>query len=99
MTLEEALDQIAQLPNNEAVFAKRPWGWNSEAMMAQLDQEYRVPQRILDLGFEYVLDGFIAKDVLRDAFGSREPSPLERRKLLLYYAEHDAWPDWLSPKE
>ena len=42
-------------------------------------------------GLDYLLESHVMLEVL-EAFGGRESTPAERRSLLLYYAEHDAYP-------
>jgi hypothetical protein len=94
MKLEEALDKIESLTEEQVVFARRPWRLDSEALIGRLDQNLRVPKPIADQGFAYFIDAPVAKEVL-GVFGSRQASPQERRDLLLYYAEHDAYPSWV----
>lgn len=94
MKLEEAFDKIDGLSEDEVIFAKRPWQFDSEALIGKLDENFRVPKPIADQNFDYLIDVPVAKEVL-GAFGSKQPSPQERRTLLLYYAEHDAYPSWV----
>ena len=49
-------------------------------------------------GFEYFLEVSLAKEVL-SVFGARQPTDAERCRLLLYYAMHDAYPDWVYPPD
>lgn len=94
MTLGNVLDQISQLHDYEVVFAKRPWTLASDAEIGRLDSEFRVPKAISDSGFAYFLEVSIAREVL-EVFGNRQPSHDECRSLLMYYAENDAYPDWV----
>jgi hypothetical protein len=53
-----------------------------------------VPGSISILNFEYFIDVPVAKEVL-GVFAPRMPSVQQRNELLLYYAEHDAYPSWV----
>lgn len=94
MNLENALDQIHKMQDDEVIFAHKPWTLDSEADVGLLDNDFRVPKAISDRGFAYFLEATVAKEVL-EVFGDREPTLDERRALLMYYAEHDAYPDWV----
>jgi|SRR5687768_6627752 hypothetical protein len=93
MKLKEALDQIDSLDESKVVFARKPWGLESEAVVDELDDQMRVPRHIAESRFEYFIDVPVAKEVL-GVFGSRPVTAEQRRELLLYYAENDAYPDW-----
>ena len=94
MKLEEALDQIDSLTDEDVVFAKRPWQLDSEALIGKLDENFGTPKPIAEQKLDYFIDVPVAKEVL-GIFGSRQISQQERRALLLYYAEHDAYPKWV----
>ena len=94
MKLEQALDELDKLGDEDVVFAKRPWTLDSEALIGQLDANMRVPQWIADQQFKYFLEVPVAKEVL-EVFASRRPTLQQRRELLLYYAENDAYPSWV----
>lgn len=94
MKLKEALDQIDSLDESAVVFARRPWTLDSEAVVDRLDGEMRVPQHIAVSRFEYFIDVPVAKEVI-GVFGSRPVTAQQRRELLLYYAENDAYPEWV----
>jgi hypothetical protein len=94
MKLQDALDQIASLADEDVIFAKRPWHMESEAIIGQLDERLAVPKSIAEKGFSYFIEVHLAKEVL-EVFDPRTPSERECRDLLLYYAEHDAYPAWV----
>ncbi len=94
MKLEQALDQINGLTDDDVVFARKPWSMESEALIGQLDRDLRVPREIADQGFDYFIDVPVAIEVL-DVFAGKKPTPKQRRDLLLYYAVHDAYPEWV----
>jgi hypothetical protein len=93
MKLKEALDQIDSLDDSSVVFARRPWALDSEAVVDKLDDQLRVPRHVSESKFEYFIDVPVAKEVL-GVFGGRPVTAQQRRELLLYYANNDAYPDW-----
>ena len=96
MKLINALDQIqeTQDENNDVIFAKKPWTLDSEADVRPLDVDLHVPKEIVDIGLTYFLEINIAKEVL-EVFEERVPTDEERYAVLIYYAENDAYPDWI----
>lgn len=94
MKLKEALDQVEQLSEDAVIFARKPWTLEADAEIGQLDNDLRVPEAIIDRGLEYFLEADVAKEVL-GVFENRRPTVDERRRLLMYYAENDAYPEWV----
>jgi hypothetical protein len=95
MTLGQVLDQVETLSDDDIIFAKHPWGPNSDAILLRLDTDLRKPTS--DEGFEYFREVSIAQELLED-FGSKLHSAAERRNLMIHYAENDAYPDWLADR-
>jgi hypothetical protein len=94
MMLQEALDQVGRLDDGKVIFARRPWTLDTEAEIATLDENLGVREVIRNRGLEYFLEVSVAEEVL-EVFKDREPTVEERRALLLFYAEHDAYPGWV----
>jgi hypothetical protein len=94
MKLQDALDQVDQVSDDRVIFARKPWTLESEAEIAVFDADFRVPAEIGSRGLEYFLEVSIAIEAL-EVFGDRTPTTDERRALLLYYAENDAYPEWV----
>jgi hypothetical protein len=95
MKLGQVLDQIDTLSDYDTIFAKRPWNFDSEALVGPLEltDTYRVPKSVTDRGFEYFLEVHLAQQLLQD-FRSKLHSAADRRELLIHYAENDAYPEW-----
>jgi hypothetical protein len=93
LLLEQALDEIDRLQDDDVVFARKPWTVASEAIIGKLDHNLSVPEKLSNQGFEYFLEASTAKEVI-SVFGSRQRTDQERRALLLFYAIHDAYPEW-----
>ncbi len=92
--LVEVLDSLDDLDEASCVFARKPWGLDALATIGSLTDDFRVPAKIANEGFEYFLEIHVAKELL-EVLEDREPTLQERRHLLLYYAENDAFPDWV----
>lgn len=95
MKLSEALDRIESLSETDVIFAKRPWHLDTAALIGQLDGELRTPREIADRSFEYFIDVPVAREVL-DVLKNRRATAEERRDLLLFYAQNDAYPSWID---
>ena len=94
MKLQEALDRVMQLSDDDVIFARPPWTLDADAEIGPLDADYRVPASIKARGLAYFLEASVAREVLV-VFGEREPTADECRRLIMFYAEHDAYPDWV----
>jgi len=53
-----------------------------------------VPSDLTTLGLEYFLEVHVAKEVL-EVLSGRKASKDEKLRLLIFYAENDAYPDWV----
>lgn len=95
ISLGAVLDQVTSLDDEMCIFAKKPWSLDSEAIVGRLEgNEFRIPQDFLDEGFEYFLEVHVAKEVLEVLDGHPETAEM-KRNLLLFYAENDAYPEWV----
>jgi len=82
------------LEDAQFICVKRPWNEHAECTLAPFGNTFTVPEDVLSRGFEYFLEVSTAREVC-EAFGDRQPSVDEVVRLLLYYAEHDAIPNWV----
>lgn len=98
MKLREALDAIHQLDRRALICSRRPWLADSETLVVLPDESLRVPVSVKEAGYEYFLDVPTALEVL-NVFGDRRPTADERFRLLVHYAENDAYPDWADEEE
>lgn len=94
MILQEALDQVDEVNDDEVIFAAQPWTLSSAAEICRLDERHSVPASVAARGMSYFLEIFVAREVL-EVFGTHRATKEQRRDLLLYYAEHDAYPEWV----
>jgi hypothetical protein len=79
----------------KTIFVRGPWAAEAEARLVQLDEESRPPADAEAGGHSYFLEASVAREVL-DVLRSRptKSSLDDACKLLVYYAENDAYPDW-----
>lgn len=82
------------LDDRLCIFAAKPWSAASPAVAVSLDDEFKPPKEVLELGLAYFLEVHAANEAL-EVFGDRPPSEAEKRNLLIFYAENDAFPDWV----
>jgi len=52
------------------------------------------PAHLAEQGFNYFIEAPLAKEVL-SVVGQRSLGDEKKRELVLFYAEHDAYPDWI----
>lgn len=93
-TLGEVIDQIPRLDDDLVVFAKRPWSVESPAVIGRLTSDFAVPRDMTEAGLDYFLEVSVALGVL-EVLRGRPEDPNEYRRLLMFYAENDAYPPWV----
>lgn len=89
---------IADLQSTQAslcIVAKRPWHPDCEAMLVELTEDYRVPVDVLSQGYEYFLGVSSAREEVLGPIGPKLTAE-QRVAAILYYAENDAYPEWLN---
>lgn len=95
MRLRDIIDGLQSEDESLCIVAKRPWTPDSEALLVQLTDDYLVPSEAAEQGYEYFLEVSVALDEVLDGFKT-ELSDDQRFSAVLYYAENDAFPEWLS---
>jgi len=97
MNIAEAIEQIGTLDRSITICARRPWSSDAECVLVTLDRGVTVPKATAAAGFEYFLDVHVILEVL-SVFGERTPTADEQVRLILFYAENDAYPDWVHER-
>ncbi|MDC7789668.1 hypothetical protein PQJ75_08950 [Rhodoplanes sp. TEM] len=98
MDLGTLIDRLPEgLEDDLCIFAKKPWTATSAAITAALEEDSKPPEDLLEKGYSYFLEVHAAKEAL-EAFGGRSPTKLEKRDLLIFYAENDAFPEWMHAR-
>lgn len=94
MQLGEVARDLSVWSENAIICARKPWSGASECVVVEPEEDGRVPSEIQRQGLVYFLEVAVAQEAL-EVFGSRSPSSEEKLRLLLFYAENDAYPDWV----
>ncbi|WP_437619656.1 hypothetical protein [Sorangium sp. So ce1151] len=94
MTLGETINRLDTLDENAILCVRQPWTPSSECAVTAPDENLGVPRHVKDSGLAYFLEVHVAREVL-DVFGDKPPTTEEKVRLLIHYAENDAYPEWV----
>jgi len=97
MRLSELVLQIDRLSDDDWIGMQRPWTLDAECRVSTIPHDLRWPEAESVQGYAYFLEITVAREVL-DACTPAQFSLRDRARVLLYYAEYDAWPDWALRK-
>lgn len=90
-------DCVAGLDNSDGslcIVAKRTWPGDSEAILVSFTEDFRIPEEARSAGYEYFLEVSTARDEV--LCGPVPLSDEQKVEAVIYYAENDAFPDWLN---
>jgi len=91
MRLREILLKSDELDENDVVYAKKPWSLEAEARVVGFAPGDIVPRLLQDAPLEYFLEAPLIADIrLQVAEGGGDLE--EALRILMYYAENDAFP-------
>jgi hypothetical protein len=103
MTLHEAIESLATLPEDGVIFAKRIAGCfdpQSPVVLITLsDDELNEPIGLVAASrapdFDYFLEVFVAREALEGWRNQRGGAidPHEAARVVIHYATYDAWPE------
>ena len=91
VTLRDVVERLDDLDGEDIMYVRRPWGATADCIVVRYDPATRAT---LGDGLDYFLEGGTAREVL-EVFDGRATTLEERLRLLIYYAENDAFPDWV----
>lgn len=97
MKLIDVIGNVVDAPDQETVLCvKRPWKPDAECIIVPVyeDDQYKVPSHIQEQGYEYFLEVFVVEEVLETP-DVKVLSQEDKARVLIYYAENDAYPEWL----
>lgn len=94
MKVTEAVERIDELEEEAVLCVRRPWVADAESHVCLLSSDLSVPPAVKALGYEYFLEVSVAKEVLA-VLNERTPTGDKKLRLLLHYAENDAYPEWV----
>jgi hypothetical protein len=95
MQLIEALENIDSLPGETFICARGSWTRHCEIKLVPYSDDLRIPDSVREEGFEYFLEVDTVREIL-EGFTPHSPSLHQIVDFVLYYAEHDAFPDWAN---
>ncbi|WP_437331460.1 DUF7716 domain-containing protein [Sorangium sp. So ce394] len=88
--LLDLIAKIDQLNREDVIFVKPEWHPDSEASASRLTEDYRVPEEVRALGYEYFLEVDTINQILEE-FRSRPDASLnEKCERIIHYATYDA---------
>ncbi len=98
-TLRDVAKWLEGLNEREAwtktICLRAPWTADSEACVVEVDEEGRIAPDALSEGFQYFLEASVALEVMEvPRHRPTRPTTEEACRLLIYYAENDAYPEW-----
>lgn len=91
MTLHDVVERLDELDDEDIIYVRRPWKSDADCTVARYDRA--TGKSSLD-GMDYFLEASTAREALA-VFEGRATTLEERHRLLIYYAENDAFPDWV----
>lgn len=96
LSLRSVLTTLPDIDDSLVLCMRRPWGIDSECELVRPEQDGSVASHVSDRGLDYFLEMTVALEAL-EVFGDwhRAPTVDEQAKLLIHYAEHDAFPSWV----
>lgn len=94
MKLIEVVSELSTIDDWKTICVAPPWCEESECKLIDLDERHQVPNDVLISGFKYFLEVHVALEVL-EVFGAKKISVGDKVRLLVFYAENDAYPDWV----
>ena len=93
VNLEEVIAKLQELPEATFICARKPWNHGCEAVVVPFPEDLRIPETITNAGYEYFLEVSTANEIL-EGFLERKPTLRQTTDFIIYYAEHDAFPQW-----
>jgi hypothetical protein len=93
-TLKAQLLELLVLSSDAIVYARKPWHEDSESLLVVLTEGETPTAALAKEGYAYVLGTGTAQEVV-EVFKGREPSEEETWRLLIHYAQFDAFPEWV----
>jgi len=94
MRLADIIANLKATDEPLCIVARRPWTPDAEAKLIALTGDYRVPGDVLVDRYEYFLEVDVARE---DVIGNlTDLSADQRVAACIFYAENDAYPEWLN---
>ncbi len=91
-TLRDVIAKLTELPDDATLFVRRPWEPGSECALVRFKPGTSHASFMSAQGLDYFLEIFVALEALEVFRG--EASLEDRIRLIIFYAENDAYPEW-----
>ncbi|AGP42067.1 hypothetical protein BE04_13050 [Sorangium cellulosum] len=88
--LLDLIAKIDQLDREDVIFAKPEWRPDSEASAFRLAEDYRVPEEVRALGYEYFLEVDTINQMLEESRSRPDASLNEKCERIIHHATYDA---------
>lgn len=92
MKLSEIINQLDQFSCDDTIYAKQPWTFDSEAIVATEPDNGGIPNEATQIDAAYFLEIFLAKEFMGGWLSNLDSSPSSKEKCLrlIKYIENDA---------
>ncbi len=91
--LIDLVARLDELPQEHAIYAKKPWSRDSQASVMEEPPDGGIPVEAKVAGMDYFIEVFIASEFIGgwvDSLGSAAPSDEDKCERLIHYAIYDA---------
>ena len=96
MKLIDAIRHVDE-PDGTTICVRRPWRADSDACLVSVAPMSKIPEHVIDDGYEYFLEISILREIL-EMPEAENLSEQAKVNLAIYYAENDAYPPWIHEK-
>ncbi|WP_039913059.1 hypothetical protein [Cellvibrio mixtus] len=95
MNIEEAVIKWADMSENSVLVAKPPLTWGADALFVELDEDYCVPQKIKEEGYEYLLG---REEIERwvNYLKKKKVGTRTAAEFIIHYSITDCTPEWID---
>lgn len=93
MRLIDVVNSISHLQPDACICAKLPWTEHAECVVVEFEND-RMPSSVEDEGYRYFLEIYLAQELL-EVLKNKIKSVHDAVRLLIFYAQNDAYPDWV----
>ncbi|NJS37563.1 MAG: hypothetical protein HC765_16040 [Brachymonas sp.] len=95
MNIEMIIASMSHQIADGVLIAKSPFTWGSEAKIVELTEDFKVPQKYLDEGYEYLLG---QDDIVKllEFLKTKKISNKAKAEFVVHYAVNDAFPSWIE---
>lgn len=94
MRLEDVVRWLEVFADDSVtICARKPWTADSDTELVKTDERGGIPQSVKAQGFAYFLELFTAREIMEPYVETQARTLKEKLAFLIYYAEHDSFPE------